>query len=98
MLVTFLKPSGNFFKKVINIPWNKMILANGNINPKKVNLFQDKTNRNVVVALIQMRVGLSESACRSWLQTAFVLLWLRAMVMSDKGKGQGKLLRSDSGR
>ena len=45
MLVTFLKPKGNFFKKVINIPDRLTTFINEIFNQKMVNLFQDKTNR-----------------------------------------------------
>lgn len=38
-----------------------------------------------------MRVGLSESECRFWFQTAFMLLRLNAVVVSDKGKGISKV-------
>jgi hypothetical protein len=31
--------------------------------------------------------GLPEPACRRWFQTAFKLLWLKAVVVSVKGKG-----------
>lgn len=38
-------------------------------------------------AVYEMRVGLSWSGCRTRPQTAGVLLWSRAMVVSDSGKG-----------
>ena len=44
MLATFLKPEGNYFKKVVNVPSEIKILINELFNPKMVNLFQDKTN------------------------------------------------------
>ena len=43
MLVTFLKPKGNFLKKVINIPDRLTTFINEIFNQKMVNLFQDKT-------------------------------------------------------
>ena len=39
------------------------------------------------VTAYPMRVGPSESACRSRFQTAFRRLWPKAMVVSAKGKG-----------
>ena len=47
MLVTFLKPKGNFFKKVINIPDRLTTFINEIFNQKMVNLFQDKTHKNL---------------------------------------------------
>src|SRR5262249_53011479 len=38
-------------------------------------------------AVYEMRVDLSWPGCRTRLQTAGMLLWLRAMVVSDSGKG-----------
>ena len=43
MLVTFLKPEGNFLKKVINIPDRLTTFINETFNQKIVNIFQDKT-------------------------------------------------------
>ncbi len=43
MLITFLKPEGNFFKKVINVPDRLTTFINEFFNQKMVNLFQDKT-------------------------------------------------------
>jgi hypothetical protein len=48
MLATFSKPAGNFFEKVVNVPVRFTILINEIFNPKKVNLFQDKTNFTVL--------------------------------------------------
>ena len=43
MLTTFLKPEGNYLKKVVNVPSRFTILINEIFNLKMVNLFQDKT-------------------------------------------------------
>jgi hypothetical protein len=47
MLATFSKPAGNFFEKVVNVPVRFTILINEIFNPKKVNLFQDKTKNEL---------------------------------------------------
>ena len=43
MLVTFLKPGGNFFKKSYQYSDYKSLFLNINLTTKVVNLFQEKT-------------------------------------------------------
>ena len=61
--------------------------------PKRRVLVATRTKTRVSgfsVPLLKMGAGLPRSACRSWPQTASVLLCPKDMVVSDRGKGASR--------
>ncbi len=62
MLATFLKSEGNYLKKVVNVPSKIWILIIEFINPKMVNLFQDKTKQQTkhILAIFLILIVVAE--------------------------------------